>query len=64
MITPQQAAEQLKQHPAEAGAAFIAVGILLKIAILVKVIIYACLSFGLIFLWEALKPKAEPAQGE
>jgi hypothetical protein len=59
MITPQEAAEKLQQHPVETGSAFIAVAILLKIAVLVKVIVYACLSFGLIFLWEAFKTQTK-----
>lgn len=54
-MTPQQLAQHAKQHPTEVGAGLLLAGLLLKTAVVVKILCYACLTFGLIFLWEAFR---------
>lgn len=62
MLTPQQLAAKAQQHPAEAGASLLAVGLLMKVAFLIKVVSWTLLSFGLIFLWEAFKQQSNPTE--
>lgn len=62
MVTPQELADKAKQNPAEAGALLLAFGLLLKVAFLIKVISWTLLTFGLIFLWEAFRPRLKTQQ--
>lgn len=63
IVTPREVADYLHKNPTEAAAGFIAVGLVLKVTVIMKLISYALLTFGLIFLWEAFKQSKEPNNG-
>ncbi len=55
MITPKSAAQKLHEKPAQAGIGLLLIALLLKTAVVVKIATYACLTLGLLFLWESFK---------
>lgn len=57
--TPEQVSDKLNEHPVEAGAALVLIGLLLKMTFVIKLIAYGLITFGLIFLWKGLRPRFE-----
>jgi len=54
-VRMQNLVETARANPAQSGVGFLIGAILLKSALIVKIVTYALLTLGFIFIWEALK---------